>query len=272
MTEETRAKQRFGEGRHGQVAYHLSPRYSTWNPTTTGPEGVERFMESERRGHVQALEGELGEDMGFIAKEKGLTGLVTEVQQTAAGWIYTNDNGSWLRLDPDEDLSGLWELRRDVVNDNSDGRVKNDWRMQGLWKEGTRFLLSRNVWSFDARIHGLGEERGVADLKEKDLTPEEAAGLWKESGYLITMVGDGYTENRLNKMPDYFVQSLKPVPINTAQAAIEVSGAGEYHIRKVLEYLVDSGKAGIAPWHLATLLERSDYREGPFARKDKDDA
>lgn len=272
MTEETRAKQRFGEGRHGQVAYHLSPRYSTWNPTTTGPEGVERFMESERRGHVQALEGELGEDMGFIAKEKGLTGLVTEVQQTAAGWLYTSDGGSWLRLDPDEDLCGLWELRRDVSNDNSDGRIRNDWRMQGLWKEGTRFLLSRNVWSFDARISNLGEERGVVDLKEKDLTPEEAAELWKESGYLITMVGDGYTESRLNKMSDYFVQSLKPVPINTAQAAIEVSGTGEYHIRKVLEYLVDNGKAGIAPWHLATLLERSDYREGPFAKKNKDDA
>lgn len=228
-------------------------------------------MESERRGHVQALEGELGEDMGFIAKEKGLTGLVTEVQQTAAGWIYTDMDSreSWLRLTPDEDLSGLWELRRDVANDDNDGRVKNDWRKQNLWGEGTRFLLNYNLMSLDMRIHNLGEERGVSDLEEKDLTPDEVVDLRKKSGYLISIVGDSYNEARLDKMSDFFIQSLKPVPIDTAQAAIEVSRVGDYQIRKVLEYLVDV-KGKFTPWHLATLLEQSDYHEGPFAKKEDD--
>lgn len=271
MTEETRAKQRFGEGRHGQVAYHLSPRYSTWNPTTTGPEGLERFLESERHGYVKAIEGELGEDMSFIAKEKGLSGLVTEVQQTAAGWIYTDMNSreSRLMLTPDEDLVGLWELRRDVSNDDNDGRVKNDWRKQNLWGKGTRFLLNYNFMSFDMRIDNLGEERGVSNLEEKDLAPDEVADLRKKSGYLISIVGDSYNESRLDKMSDFFIQSLKPVPIDTAQAAIEVARVGEYHIRKVLEHLVDV-KGKFTPWHLATLLEQSDYHEGPFAKKEDD--
>lgn len=271
MDEETKTGKHFGEGRHGQVAYHLSPRYSTWNPTTSSSQGLERFLESERKGYAMAIEGQLGEDMESIAKEKGLRGLVTEVQQTAAGWLYTSDDGSWLRLDPDEDLTGLWELRRGVANDNSDGRVKNDWRMRDFWEEGTRFLLSRNVMAFDARLNGLSEERGVSELEEKDLTPEKAAELWEKSGYLVSIVGDLYTESRLDKMSDYFIQSLKPVPINTARAAIEVSRTGDGAIREVLEHLVDV-KAKLAPFRLANLLEQSDRSEGPFKRKDEDNA
>ena len=267
--EARKAKQRFSEGRHGQVAYHLSPRYSTWNPTTSSSQGMEKFLESERKCYAMAIEGQLGEDMESIAKEKGLRGLVAEVQQTAAGWLYTSDDGSWLRLDPDEDLTGLWKLRRGVANDNSDGRVKNDWRMRDFWEEGTRFLLSRNVMAFDARLNDLSEERGVPELEEKDLAPDEVADLRKKSGYLISIVGDSYNESRLDKMSDFFIQSLKPVPIDTAQAAIEVARVGEYHIRKVLEHLVDV-KGKFTPWHLATLLEQSDYHEGPFAKKEDD--
>ncbi len=227
-------------------------------------------MESERHGHSQALEGELGEDMELIAKEKGLTGLVTEVQQTAAGWIYTDmDSGKfWLRLSPDEDLCGLWELRNDVVNDNGDGRSKHTWKKEPVWEKGTRFILIRNVGAFRASVHALGDARDNENFSEADLTADERKKFLRRAGYLVSKIGDG-SHVWLENLPDIFPKSLKPVPILNSRAAIEVSGAGSFHIREVLEHLVDK-ECKLTPWHLAHLLEQSECGEGPFESKDDD--
>lgn len=265
-----RARYRRNGGSYYSTTYQIKPRYSTLNARyTESEEEANKCIAEEIRMYELAIKGESGPALKQIAENIGKACIVEKCTRSAAGvtvedLIVKETPSFTLTYNLDVDLSGLWELTCPIENDEADRRIKNDWRVEPIWKEGTRFALNRNDSGYEDLLAIL-EEEGV------EVSQEKKDKLRRAAGYLVTRA-DGrwrHHNKKLADLPEDFGLSLRSVRISSMSAAYDLVSPDEHCVRKVLAYLVDKRHA-VPAYRVATLLEQQQHGEGPFRAEDED--
>lgn len=266
-----RAKEREHAGHHYPTAYQLKPRYSDLKAQyTEWEESVSKCIEEESRMYELALSGERGPALKQIAEKMGKACIVEKCTRSAAGVTVKDMMDEsiptfTLPYNIDVDLSGLWELTCAIENPDADRRIKNDWRVEPIWKEGTRFVLERNDSGYEDFLEIL-QDAGA------DVSQEKKDKLRRSAGYLVRRADLRWRHHnkKLDELPDGFDLSLKNVTITSMAAVYDLVSPDELCVREVLAYLVDK-RFATQPHRVATLLEQHQHGEGPFRVEDEDE-
>jgi len=267
-------------GWDGGSAYHFKPRYSSYRPFETEDSSrCDSAVSAEKTARGRMLDGLLGQEAKERALREGLGGIFERIDLHPDGLtvvdLLNRDEPPFLRPVPGRDMSGLWELTDDFENEDADRRTKNDWRLEPIWKKGTRFVLARNEMGYriiaDQKktiISVLEEEEDDKHLEKIEALKaelEDEDTIWADAGYVIHKCDAQHQwEKPLSNIAQCkrFKSLLKPVPIMKTQDAFDYARTQEYHIRDVLEYLVKDGK--LQAWQLANLLHQASEGLGYF--------